>query len=315
MIEKIVWSAPQDLPGIVTLSAENSQRPWCQYHETYTICNINDSGAGQEGALSPPAAWVYRGKTHSSAPRSVMLIEPGELHRNIRTPPPNPFSVVLIHPKLVNDIASEAGMRLNPHFKKAVSSDSPLYRTLVQFHGALAAQTTLLHRQSLLIECILALLGGYCEQTPRLGPDPKQRCLERARDFIREHFSEKITLDQLAEISALSRYHFQRSFAREFGLPPHRYQISLRIEKVCQALRSGQTANSIDSGFSDQSHLIRHFKRLVGVTPARYAAMVRSKSELPVALLRFKEQERSIQVRRHSSQFARAAEVASVNSA
>ncbi len=282
LIEKVIWSAPPDLPGVEILSAENSQHPWRHYHETYSIFNVNPA-TGTAAALSATAEWIYRCRSHCATPGSVNLIEPGELHRNTKTPPPNPFSVVLIDPKLVNDIAAEAGLRPYPHFREAVVTDPRLYRAFVRFHAALAEQTTLLQRQSLLVECVGALLQGYCEQTPRPVPHLGRRRLAWARDFLEQHFFEKITLAQLAEISGLSRYHFQRAFAQEFGLPPHRYQISLRIEKVRQWLRAGVPIHSIEAGFADQSHLIRHFKKSEGVTPARYAAMVTSRT-IPEAI-------------------------------
>ncbi len=274
LTERIVWSAPPDLPGVEILSAENNQRPWCVYHETYSICNIDSFVSQEQVRCTGEAEWAYRGKIHHSPARSLMLLEPGELHRNTKTPPTCNFSVVLIDPKEVNKVASEAGLRPNPHLKEAGTTDPRLYWPFFRFHAALPDETTALHRQSLLVECIGSLLGGHCEQTPRSTPDPGRRRLGWARDYLEEHFADKITLAQLAEISGLSRFHFQRAFSREFGLPPHRYQISVRIERVRQLLRSGWPADEAagEVGFADQSHLIRHFKMAAGVTPGRYAA-------------------------------------------
>lgn len=276
LAEKIIWSVPPDLPEVEILSVKNNQRPWCVYHLTYTICNL-DVFVNEDRSIRPGIAeWAYRRKIHQNPAQTLMLLEPGEVHRNTKTPPPGDFSVVMIDPKLVNNIALEAGMRPNPHLREAATRDARLYRAFFRFHAALLEQTTLLHRQSLLVDAIQALLANHCEKTPDSYSYPDQRRLKVARDFLEQHFSEKITLNQLAKLSGLSRYYFLHSFTREFGLPPHAYQINLRVEKIRQLLRAGFPLHSIEAGFADQSHLIRHFKTLTGVTPAQYTSMIQS---------------------------------------
>jgi AraC-like DNA-binding protein len=271
--EKIVWSSPPSLLGVVTLSAENSQRPWCVYHETYTIFNVNPLSKERGVSCgSSEAEWIYRRKSHYAVPESVNLIEPGELHRNTKTPPPNPFSALMIDPIMMNDIAAEAGMALNPHFKQAVTRDPFLYRSFVELHAVLEQETTLLHQQSAFVACIGALLRDHCEDRSQSVSDSSRRCLERARECLTEHFEQTITLNQLADIAGLSRYHFLRAFTREFGLTPHAYQLQIRIERVCRWLECGGIASeaATRAGFADLSHLIRHFKSALGVTPAQY---------------------------------------------
>lgn len=97
--------------------------------------------------------------------------------------------------------------------------------------------------------------------------------LLRARDFIRQHCSRVVTLDELAALTGLSRYHLVRAFAKEFGLPPHAYQIRLQIEKAKAMLEAGvlPAVVAAETGFSDQSHFTRHFKKINGVTPRQYA--------------------------------------------
>jgi AraC-like DNA-binding protein len=56
-------------------------------------------------------------------------------------------------------------------------------------------------------------------------------------DFIEEHLDEDITLQQVAEVAQLSRYHFARAFKQSFGLPPHRYYMSRRMERAKELLQ------------------------------------------------------------------------------
>lgn len=80
-------------------------------------------------------------------------------------------------------------------------------------------------------------------------------------------------LHTLSEHLGTSRFSALRAFKRHFGLPPHSYQIHLRVDQAQAGLRAGHSPArvAVDCGFFDQSHLTRHFKRVLGTTPAQYA--------------------------------------------
>ena len=109
--------------------------------------------------------------------------------------------------------------------------------------------------------------AGRSSKTPR--------AIERAKHYLRDNFNESVSLDELVELTRLSRFHLVRAFALHTGIPPHAYQLKLRIERACVLLRAGVTAAeaAIQVGFADQSHFTRHFKRLRGLTPGQYARM------------------------------------------
>ncbi|GHC22685.1 AraC family transcriptional regulator [Kushneria pakistanensis] len=96
--------------------------------------------------------------------------------------------------------------------------------------------------------------------------------LTRACDYVRAHLEEELSLERISAAANLSRYHFLRLFRRQFGMTPHQYVISCRIDAARGALEQGATPGEVALryGFADHSHFNRRFKRIHGVTPFQY---------------------------------------------
>jgi AraC-like DNA-binding protein len=93
----------------------------------------------------------------------------------------------------------------------------------------------------------------------------------RVCEYIDSHLQENIALEVLAEIAQLSVHHFARAFRQSLGIPPHNYIVQRRIEHAQQLLRNTELPLSeiaIVAGFTDQSHLARHFRTITGVSPS-----------------------------------------------
>ena len=136
-------------------------------------------------------------------------------------------------------------------------------------------------------------MSGWCSPTdalvhsrPRLGmlahlplsagPPTNRGGLAPARanrvcEYIDSHLQENIALEVLAEIAQLSVHHFARAFRQTLGIPPHNYIVQRRVEHAQQMLRNTDLPLSeiaIVAGFTDQSHLARHFRTITGVSPS-----------------------------------------------
>jgi AraC family transcriptional regulator len=113
----------------------------------------------------------------------------------------------------------------------------------------------------------------------RDGALPRVR-LRAVLEYIEEHLDAGPTLEQLAGVARLSPYHFARQFKAATGLPPHQYLIARRVERARELLQTGKDLSladvALDVGFSDQSQLSRHFKRLVGITPGQFRVSSRT---------------------------------------
>jgi AraC family transcriptional regulator len=107
-------------------------------------------------------------------------------------------------------------------------------------------------------------------------------------DYIMANLDRNPRLEQIAALVNLSPYHFARQFKAATGLPPHQFVITRRVERAQQLLSMRGEISLVEvalgAGFSDQSQLSFHFKRIVGVTPGQFRAsakLVLQRSRLP----------------------------------
>jgi AraC family transcriptional regulator len=97
-----------------------------------------------------------------------------------------------------------------------------------------------------------------------------RRALKEVIDYIGDNLQKDLTLAEMAGVAHMSPYHFSRLFKESTGLTPHRYVIERRVQRAEVLLGSSAlpiVEIALLCGFANQSHLNRHFKRLLGVSP------------------------------------------------
>ena len=115
-------------------------------------------------------------------------------------------------------------------------------------------------------------LFGSSSLRRRTAPKPGLDRLNGVRELIATRCAETLTLDELAAVAGLSRYHFVRAFSRSFGMTPHAWQLDQRIQRARGLLDQGMSLadTALQLGFADQSHFQRAFKQRVAATPGEY---------------------------------------------
>jgi AraC-like DNA-binding protein len=103
-------------------------------------------------------------------------------------------------------------------------------------------------------------------------------------EHIRQNVSRRIGVDELAAIACISVFELCRAFRRERATTPYRLVLDVRLRHASVLLGAGATIaeTAVQTGFADQSHFTRHFKRLTGMTPRQYATSRRD-AALPAA--------------------------------
>ncbi|THA34475.1 AraC family transcriptional regulator [Streptomyces sp. A1277] len=156
---------------------------------------------------------------------------------------------------------------------RPVLHDPGLRNRIDSLHRALAGPGDELEAASR-----LALVSERLEQhlRDRLDPVPfvhDRKVAHRLRDLLDEKYVEGITLQEAATRLHAHHAHLVRAFSREFGMAPHQYVTGRRVDLARRLLLRGVPASAVaaSAGFYDQSHLTRHFKRVVGTGPGHYA--------------------------------------------
>jgi AraC-like DNA-binding protein len=244
-------------------------------HERYAI------GIIEQGALG----FFYRGENVVALPGNINLCIPGEVHTGHSASDEGwIYRMFYFNTTMLQNIASEVtGQPCRiPFFQSGVIADAYLAQQLCQLHLQLEKTTIpLLDLESALLELLAQMIIRYADDSPsmcRIGQEP--HAVKQLKRYIKSHYAEDISLDNLAQITYLSRYYLIRIFREAVGIPPHAYLRQVRIKHAKELLACGQPIAdvAIATGFTDQSHLTRWFKRLWGFTPGQYRNSVQDDS-------------------------------------
>ncbi|MYV46157.1 AraC family transcriptional regulator [Streptomyces sp. SID2888] len=151
--------------------------------------------------------------------------------------------------------------------------DPVLRRRVGQLHHALTHPGDELEAESRLTLIGERLRAHLQPRLVRTGPRPDPALARNLRELLDERLVGGISLDEAATLIHAHPAHLVRTFSGAYGIAPHQYLMSRRVDRARRLLLAGLPPGEVVSatGFYDQSHLTRHFRKLVGVPPGRYA--------------------------------------------
>jgi len=165
----------------------------------------------------------------------------------------------------------DAGMDLNQSFRPHVGRIDPLLGHLARLTVALQAEGPSIYRQTMEL-ALAAHLNRMAMRAPDVTVTDDRR-LRRVFSLIHDELDANLSIDQMASVAAMSRFHFARSFKRATGKSPLQYVIDARMEQAGLLLRtSNSTVAEIAYrvGYEDLSRFGQHFKKRTGLTPKLY---------------------------------------------
>ena len=206
---------------------------------------------------------------HGTLGAQVVLLPPHIPHDG-RTAAPQGFRkrvIYLAEDVLDTELIGAAADRPN-------LADPLLRDRISRLHHALARPGDAFEAQNRLA-LIVDRLGDHLRRNRTPPTRPADRGLaDQLHDLLDERIASGLSLDEAARLLHAHPAHLIRAFTSRFAIPPHRYLTGRRIELARQLLLDDWPASAVatEAGFYDQSHLTRHFKRMLGVSPARYAS-------------------------------------------
>jgi AraC family transcriptional regulator len=226
-------------------------------------------GAGGRNQLSPVVS-----------PGSIHLLTPGpEWSLSHRVP--LDCIVLSIEPSYFNRALADSPRSERIELIERLALQDPQIERLVTALHAEAkagAPTGTLFGQSIATALAVYLAQRYSSSLPVLrnyrGGISKVR-LNRVLEYIAAKLQDDMSLSALAGIAGMNLYHFSRLFKQSTGFSPHRYVLEQRIRRGQQLLRTSDMTvleASVRSGFADQGHFTKVFRRFAGVTPTEYRA-------------------------------------------
>lgn len=240
-------------------------------------------GVIEKGALG----FNYRGANVVAPAGQINLVNPDEAHTGQAAVDDGwTYRMFYFGADLLQKAAKEVAGRSAPlpMFASGVIDDDALAGLIYRVHLLFEDQDTpLLEKESRLLHMLIQLITRHTVLRPD-GRIPARENLgmRRVIDYLEAHLHENLSVGQLAGVACLSPYHFIRVFSRYTGLPPHAWLMQLRARKAREMLEQGVSIADAAcmAGFTDQSHLTRIFKRLMGYTPGQLRNSVQDADRL-----------------------------------
>jgi AraC-like DNA-binding protein len=259
-----ILTAPA-FPGIERIEAQfagNAFEP--HRHDTYAL------GVTIKGVQT----FSYRGQRRFSMPGQVIVLHPDEEHDGgAGTDDGLQYRMLYLEPAMLLECLDAARIGL-PFVDQPVISDPVLAGTLLAALSELDRELDELFVDDF-VSRVASGLARHARAPQRpIGAIARTRA-RMARDYLEAHVTRAVTSGELEAVTGLDRFALTRHFRAAFATSPHRYLLMRRLQQARALIGAGEALSdaAFATGFADQSHLNRHFKKAYGVTPGQWASL------------------------------------------
>lgn len=239
-------------------------------HEQWSLGAITDG----------ESTFLYRDKCHPVQAGALVLMNPGWVHAcNPIDNRPWGYWMMYVDTGWLTALRHEAGLLPRPDWQDigtAILTDDHWYSGYCELAKTLLDPAqVLLDKQTRAVEYLSGLMHALADQPVQPMVQAPSR-LHALAAFLDEHAADELSLETLCVQSGYSPGHLIRAFKQYFGLTPHAYLVNRRIQLGQSELKHGTAIAdaALSTGFSDQAHFQRTFKRLVAATPNQYRRSV-----------------------------------------
>lgn len=265
--ESAKFQVADELGGIELLDAQYETQNFSRHsHEGYTI-----------GVIERGAQRFYRtGGNHVAPQDSIILVNADEVHTGHSAVEGGwAYKAMYPVPEQFEAISRELGNSGygTPYFPEAVVHDPELASQFRLVFDTLEKSDNRLLRETLVYASLIKLMARHGKTPPKpVEMSKAQQQLTLVKTFLDDFPQADVSLEELAKLAGISPFHLVRAFQKQFGFPPHAYQIQARLRYARTLLKAGHSISDTaqECGFHDQSHLHRHFKKAMGITPKQY---------------------------------------------
>lgn len=230
--------------------------------------------------------WIHSGRTNAWCDGKLWEVEQG---RMITFPPEmlhacHPqqglawsYDMLFIDPMWLQGLEQRELQQIHIPYLLSERKNAACTLQMEQTMQALMHGREPLETETALISLVQLLTGAEDgDQKHQLTLQTDRKYVGIVQDYLQEHFLRPILLEELEQITSISRFHLIRLFKQWQHLPPHAYQNLLRINYAKNELHRQRPIVEVatEAGFYDQSHFTRMFRRVVGVTPRQYRVSV-----------------------------------------
>ena len=253
------------LPGVEAVSLKSIRQFPRHSHDQFGIGVIHSGGHRSWSGIG----WV------DAICGDIIMVNPGEMHDGSSLDgKPRSWKMLFFEPPIACEIfADEPSIRART-LRPTVRDRDQATRFMRLFDAVTDPQPDTLHIDEELVRTLAyAFRNHSSDRSLRFSGLPGVHRIVKLIDCEPER---PLSLQAMADMAGVSRFHFLRAFSRVTGATPHAYILQRRVRLARRLLAAGRETGqaSADAGFADQSHMTRAFVRQLGMTPARYRQVV-----------------------------------------